>query len=255
MSSNLVSQVRNLQQRKGRKRTGLTLAEGVRLVEDALESGVPLRGVVVTSTLAASERGSALLQDLASRAVAVEEVSERLLGDLADTETPQGVIAVVEQPRFELEDIRVAHGAPVLVVDGVQDPGNVGVLLRTAFALGGSGVILLPGSGDVSNPKVLRASMGASFRIPSVQLSVDELARWLTKYDVGLWIADMEGAPVGRTDIRHPVAVAVGNEGAGVSQPVRNLGGRRVSVPLACGAESLNVAVAAGILLHEVIRG
>ena len=143
MPTNLLSLVRDLQRRKGRRRRGLAVAEGVRLVEEALAAGVPLSGAVVADDLGRTARGAALLEALAAHAVPVEEVPPRALAQLADTDTPQGVLAVLEAPRGLLAKIVPAPGAPVLVVDAVQDPGNVGALLRTAFALGCAGAVIL----------------------------------------------------------------------------------------------------------------
>jgi len=254
MASNLVSRVRNLQQRKGRKRSGLTIAEGVRLVEDAIGAGVRIHGAIVSAGLAATDRGARLLLGLASGGVPVQEVDDRLLAELADTDTPQGVIAVVEPPRFELSHIEVKPKSPALVLDAVQDPGNVGALLRTGFCLGAAGAILLPETGDASNPKVIRAAMGATFHFPIAHASVAELADWAARQDVTLWVADPEGVPIDSVERPERVGLIFGNEGAGVRPAVMELAGRRVAIPLASGAESLNVAVAAGIILYEVQR-
>ncbi len=254
MPTNLVSLVRDLQRRKGRRRRGLAVAEGVRLVEEALGAGVPLTGAVAANDLDRTARGAALLEALAAHAVPVVEVTPRALAQLADTDTPQGVLAVVEPPRGRLGEIRPGRGAAVLVLDAVQDPGNVGALLRTAFALGCSGAVLLGGSADPANPKVMRAAMGATFRLPWAPATEGELAAWARDADVTLWAAAGDGAPLGRLTPPERLALIVGNEGAGVRPAVRRLAQLSVAVPLARGAESLNVAVAAGIILYEVLR-
>ncbi|GBD33597.1 23S rRNA (adenosine(1067)-2'-O)-methyltransferase [bacterium HR33] len=254
MSSNLVSLVRSLQQRKTRRRRGLAVAEGIRLVEEALAAGVEFRGVLVSPAAERSARGAALLRALGDRAIPMQEVTDRTLEELADTETPQGVIAVVEPKRFGIAEIRAEPGCPVLVLDAVQDPGNVGTLLRTAFALGCSGAILLAGTADPANPKVLRAAMGATFRLPVATAEVGELKAWLRERGVALWAAAAEGKPLFRLEAPELLALAVGNEGAGLRPEVGSLASEWVSVPLARGAESLNVAVAAGIILYEAGR-
>jgi len=255
MASNLASLVRNLQQRKGRKRQGLTVAEGVRLVEEALDAGVSFRGALVGKSLGETGRGSALLRDLVSHAVQLEQVPDRILRNLAETETPQGVVAIIDPPRFDLSAVRPAPGSAVLVLDGVQDPGNVGALLRTALAMGAPGAILLSGTADLRNPKVIRAAMGASFRLPAAHTTVNGLEKWLADHEAQLWIADVGGTSIKRLAAPDRLAVVVGNEGAGVRQTVRDLAIRRIAIPLARGAESLNVTVAAGIILYEVQRG
>jgi TrmH family RNA methyltransferase len=255
MASQLVTTVRNLHQRKGRRRRGLTVAEGVRLVEEALHAGIPLTGVVVSASFGATDRGAALLGDLAGRAVPLEEVPDRTFRELADTDTPQGVLAVVEVPTWSLADVRPGPRAPVLVLDAVQDPGNVGTLLRTAFALGAAGAVLLRGSADLTNPKVIRSAMGASFRFPAAAVEAAEFVAWCRQTDVEVWASAADGAPLTRSAPPPRLALVVGNEGAGVRPELRELSVRQVAIPLSRGAESLNVAVAAGILLYEATRG
>ncbi len=255
MTSNLVSLVRDLQRRKGRRRRGLAVAEGVRLVEDAIAAGVRLQGVVVANDLELSPRGVALLDSLAAHDVPVETVTPRALEQLADTDTPQGVIAVIEPRHWSLADIRPARGAPVLVLDAVQDPGNVGTLIRTAFAMGAAGALLLPGTAEPSNAKVLRSAMGATFRLPWAPVSESEFLAWVKEVDATVWVTAADGTPVRRLPVPERLALVVGNEGAGVSRGIRGLARTSVAVPLARGAESLNVAVAAGIVLFEVGRG
>jgi TrmH family RNA methyltransferase len=255
MSNNLTSLVRNLQQRKGRKRHHLAVAEGVRLVEEALSAGVAMRGVITGESFRDSGRGGRLLRDLAAHAVELEEVSDRTLATLADTDTPQGILAVIEPPRWSLDVIVPAAHAPVLVLDAVQDPGNVGTLLRTAFALGAAGAILLKGSADPANPKVMRAGMGATFQLPTAPADEPEFRSWVQRIRPSVWAATMEGTPLQRLERPERLALIVGNEGAGIRPAVAELAGTQVAVPLARGAESLNVSVAAGIILYEMQRG
>jgi TrmH family RNA methyltransferase len=254
MASNLVSLVRNLQQRKGRRRRNLTVADGVRLVEEAIAARVPLRGVLVSPAAERHPRAARLLQSLADHAVPVETVSERDIRALADTETPQGILAVIEPRRWSLADVGVTRAAPVLVLDGVQDPGNVGTLLRTALALGAAGAVLLPGTADPFSPKALRAAMGASFRLPAAPATDQELRGWVARTGAAVWAAASQGSSVRRLKAPEKLALVVGNEGAGVRPAMRALAAEQVAIPLAAGVESLNVAVAAGILLFHVAR-
>jgi TrmH family RNA methyltransferase len=252
--SALETLIRDLKRRRGRERRGLALAEGVRLVEEALAAGVPIRGAVHSPALEATRRGEALKGALIAAGVRLEPVDDRALGDLADTEHPQGIVAVVEPRDWSLDDIALAPGSAVLVLDAVQDPGNVGTMLRTALALGAAGVVALPGTADLSNPKVIRGSMGAFFRFPCVATDPDELALWAGSHEAALWVTAADGDPVPRAPRTAPVLLVVGNEGAGVGDTMTARANGRVGIPLAPGAESLNVAVAAGILLYEVLR-
>jgi TrmH family RNA methyltransferase len=253
MPSPLETTIRDLHRQKGREKRGLTLAEGIRLVEEAVAVGSTIESAVYSPALEKTSRGQALLHSLQHAKMNLEQVTDAELDKLADTQSPQGIIAVVRPPRWSLADIRMTQG-PVLVLDGVQDPGNTGTILRTALGLGASGVISLPGTVEVTNPKVVRGSMGAVFRLPWVELDVNGFLAWTRENKVSLLTAEVSGEPVAGLKFKPPVAVVVGNEGAGLS-PAIKAAGRPVSIPIVPGTESLNVAVAAGILLYEVTRG
>jgi TrmH family RNA methyltransferase len=257
MSSSLQTLIRDLHRRRGRERRGLALAEGVRLVEEALACGIAVRGAAVSATLESTTRGNSLKAALAERGVMLEDVSEAELEQLADTEHPQGVVAVIEPRRWSWADIQLGPGSTLLVLDGVQDPGNVGTALRTALGLGAAGAVALKGTADLTNPKVLRSAMGASFRLPSVTATAEEFVAWSRLQRLEIWVADMEGEAIekmNRSGNGAPVGLVVGNEGGGVSKQMELAAQRRIAVALAPGVESLNVAVAAGILLYEVTR-
>jgi RNA methyltransferase, TrmH family len=258
MSGTLQTLIRDLHRRRGRERRGLALAEGVRLVEEALAAGISIRGALVSPVLEGTIRGKSLKAALLERNIRAEEVGETELEQLADTEQPQGIIAVIEPKRWTLADIGMAPGTTFVVLDGVQDPGNVGTILRTALGLGATGAVALKGTADLTNSKVIRAAMGASFLLPAATASPDELVAWARLQRAEIWVADIEGETPerlpARTAERPPVALVFGNEGAGVAADLSAAAVRRVAIPLSRGVESLNVAVAAGILLYEVTR-
>jgi len=257
MGGSLQTLIRDLRLRRGRERRGLALAEGVRLVEEAVSTGIGFRGAAIAPALEGTARGKALKAALQRAGVNLVAVSDPELAELADTEQPQGVVAVVEPPDWGWANLPANPGSVVLALDAVQDPGNVGTMLRTTLALGGGGVIALKGTAELTNPKVVRGSTGALFRIPAFSASEAELRRWVTENSVELWLAAADAPPIpelpGRNG-RPPICLVVGNEGAGVSSSIESRAVRRVGVPLEAGAESLNVAVAAGILLYELTR-
>ncbi len=256
MNSSLQTLIRDLHRRRGRERRGLALAEGVRLVEEALATGTVVRGAAVSPALEATTRGQALKATLVSRGIKIEEVDDAGLDALTDTEHPQGVTAVIEPKKWSLADIRLTSGMTALVLDAVQDPGNVGTMLRTALGLGAAGVVALKGTADLTNPKVIRGGMGATFRLPSVGAAPEELVAWGRLQRAEIWVAATSGEAASRLpprSSRAPVLLVVGNEGAGVSPALESAATRRIGVPLRAGVESLNVAVAAGILLYEVM--
>jgi RNA methyltransferase, TrmH family len=258
MSSSLQTLIRDLHRRRARERRGLALAEGVRLVEEALASSIPIRGVAASPGLESTTRGKALKAALTEGGIKIEQVNDTDLEALANTEHPQGIVAVIAPKSWNLTDIRLGPGSTVLVLDGVQDPGNVGTILRTALALGAAGVVALKGTAELNNPKVIRGAMGASFSLAAVAATADELIDWARLQRAEIWLADRSGQTVEQlrqqSATRPPMALVLGNEGAGAGAPLEAAADRRVAIPLVGQVESLNVAVAAGILLYEVTR-
>lgn len=248
----LLTVARDLRRRKAREREGLFVAEGVRAVEEVLRSTYPTVGALISPTLAEAPRGRALRAALEAAAVPITEVTDREFGSAADTESPQGVLLVARIPAPTLPT--VSSTTRVLVLDALQDPGNVGTVLRTAAALGVAATIVLPGTVDPWNAKVVRAAVGAQCHHPVVSLELEDCTRWLSTHAVPLWGADHRGRPVGEASRRPtgPLALALGNEGAGLTDAVRAACAALVAIPIGSAVESLNVGVAAGILLWEL---
>lgn len=247
----LATTIRDLHRRKARERRGLALAEGVRLVEEMLAAAVPCKGAVVSPALETTPRGAALLAALEQRGVGIERASDQELTAIAATEHPQGVLAVYQPREYSLDELLPTPGRPLVVLDAVQDPGNVGTIARTALAFGASGLIALPGTVDLANPKVVRGAAGALFRLPHLHADQVAVLDWLRRSSVPLWATDMHGEPLGAAPDT-PVALVLGNEGAGMQQDLLMAASRRVLIPIRPEAESLNVAVAAAILLHHL---
>lgn len=228
------------------------MTEGVRAVERLVASTLRVRGIVVTPELSATPRGRALLDLIRDRSLPTDELSQDDFADIAHTDAPQGVLAIADIPVCSLESITLAGVARVLVLDAVQDPGNVGTMIRTAAAFRASCTLALPGTVDVWNAKVIRSAMGAHFDSPVVSCTWPELDAFLSAHDTPLWGADAAGDPVAQVAPPGRLALAVGNEGAGLTREALDRAARLVRVPMAPDAESLNVAVAAGILLYEL---
>jgi TrmH family RNA methyltransferase len=255
-SVKLLTLARDLKRRRGRERQGLFVAEGVRAVEELLRSPLVLRGALVTAELGDAPRGHALrhaLGEAAARARGeVTTVDAGELASAADTETPQGVLAIAEVPRRSLDDIVLEAPARILVLDGLQDPGNVGTIVRTAAALGAAATVAMPGTVDLWNAKVVRSAMGAHFRHPALAASWEELDAFLGGRGIVLWGTDAAGMPLDRLEAPRHLALALGNEGSGLSSAARQRAAASVALPLAAGVESLNVAVSAGIFLYQL---
>jgi TrmH family RNA methyltransferase len=155
---------------------------------------------------------------------------------------------------WTLEAIKPGPRGVVLVLDAVQDPGNVGALARSALGLGAAGMVALPGTADITSPKALRGSMGALFRLVTAQATIEGFIGWARGAGLSLWTTATDGTPVDRVRREGPVALVLGNEGAGVRPELTAAAAQSVAIPLVAGVESLNVAVAAGIILYEVTR-
>ncbi len=240
--------IRRLQRSaKARRTEGRFVAEGVRLAEEALRAGWLPEWVLVGPGL--SPRGRAVVAGFRERGVTVFTTSEDALAAASATETPQGILLVLPFQQLPWPQ----HADFLLVLDGVRDPGNLGTMLRTAWAAGVQGVLLTTTSADPYNPKVVRAGMGAHFRLPMQRLPWDGLRKRLDGYRVFLAAAG-EGQAYTQADLRQPLALVIGGEAEGVSPQARALPHQALHIPMPGPAESLNAAVAAGVLLFEVVR-
>ena len=244
-----------LKQRKFREREGKLLIEGVRLVEDARAAGVQISLLFCTEDFVAQGRGLALTAVCREAGVQCYVVSAELMSSLSSTTTPQGVVAVAQAPVWNVAQVLREDGL-ILVVDRVQDPGNLGTIIRTAAGAGCSGVVVGPGTVDLYNEKVIRASMGAVFRLPVV--AVSELADFFTGLkEQGVLVVGATGsAKTAYWDVPlvRPGALVIGNEAWGVDAGLLEMMDVMVKIPLAGGVESLNAAMAAGIILFEWVR-
>ena len=241
------------------KRTGERprsfLIEGPHLVETAVEAGADIRKVFVSGAFIARKENSALLRRVAKCGGEFFEVTGQLLGKITDTETPQGIAAVVAHRPLELGGLRAGSRTFVVVIDGIQDPGNLGTIVRTADAAGADAVVLLPGTCDVFMPKTVRATAGSIFHLPVVHAGLVDLCAWLHEREIPLAATSADAErDLYRVDLSGSVAVAFGNEAHGVSSELRRSSDLCMRIPIFGRAESLNVATAAAICLYEAAR-
>ena len=248
----LLTLARDLRRRKAREKRGLFVAEGVRAVEELVKSPFEIEGVLMAPQVEDAPRGAALIESVRTRGLPLESVGAAEFASAAETESPQGILALARIPNVTLDEIPRADSLRLLILDAVQDPGNVGTILRTAAALGATATIALPGTVDLWNAKVVRSGMGAHFHHTAIHASWDELVAFRSARGIALWGADASGKPIGSEPVPARLGLVVGNEGAGLTDSVRSTLDRLVSIPMSPRAESLNVAVATGILLHQV---
>jgi len=225
------------------------VVEGIRLVEESLQAGWEPQMVLYTPDL--NPRGLELVERFGAQGVAVIPVAPQVMQAASDTQTPQGILAVLPWRVVK----RPAKLDFVVVVDGVRDPGNMGTILRTATAAGVQALFIPPGNVDPLAPKVVRAAMGAHFKLAVEQLAWPEIRQVLARQELVSYLADSSGGqPYAQFDFRTGTALVIGGEAAGAGQEAQYSAARRVHIPMAGEVESLNAAVAAAVLMFEVAR-
>ena len=250
LKNDKVRLIRALQtRRRARQREERFVVEGVRLCEEADRAGLPVHFVTYTEQAGEGPRAAALLSKWAEAGVPRYEVSESVMAECSDTESPQGLLAVMPIPQLPVPKSPTL----TLVLDRLRDPGNLGTLLRTALAAGVDQVLLLPGTVDPTNPKVVRGGAGAHFWLPISMVGWDGLER-ATAGCPAVLSTPSGGMDYTEFDWREPVALVVGGEAAGAGKRIRSSVERTVSIPMAAGVESLNVAAATAVLLFEAAR-
>jgi len=242
--------VRDLQKDPDARREGSAfVVEGVRLAEEALQAGWNAQLLLHTPDLGL--RAQAVVEGFATRGTPVEQVTEGVMHSASDTQTPQGVLAVLEIISLPLP----TSLSFVFIPDGIRDPGNLGSMLRTAAAAGVEAVLLPGGGVDAYAPKVVRAGMGAHFRLPISSLEWPEIEAIVLKAGLQVVLAESgAGQPYTRCDLRSPLALIIGGEAQGAGQDARRLAQARLHIPMKNGVESLNAAAAAAVLLFEAAR-
>ena len=240
--------LQSLKTARGRREQRAFLIDGEKLVRDALDANAPILEVLSTKP-----------QKWASASVSMTQLSNADAERISDTRTPQGDFALVRDQLLSATDaisgLEKKSAWSVVALDGVQDPGNVGAIIRSAAAFGVTLVLIGPGSADPTHPRVTRAATGAWFQVPiarSSNLTTDLTA--LRERGAGVIAADTAGAPLEETSPPGPTIWVFGNEGAGVGPELDPLIDLRVAVPIASTVESLNVSIAAGIILHHATR-
>ncbi len=239
--------VKNLLEKKSsRRKEQKFVVEGPHLVGDAINS---IDFVIYT-------KDQSLIEQLLSKNIPCYKVSQKEYNELTGVETPQGILAVVKEQSYQLNDVIKAGNPLVVFCIDVQDPGNLGTIIRTADAVGASGVILSKGTVDLYNPKVIRSTMGSLFHLPIVQeVEVESTIAFLKQHKIKLVAADLTGEK-NHFALKYdcPLAVLVGNEGAGLDLEVLNQCDEKVKIPMPGKAESLNVSVSCAVILYEILR-
>jgi len=246
----LIKEIKKLKEKKYRINSNMFLVEGFRFAEEALDSDFEVVHIFISARGEAKYESSCVKNKLQAN-TKVYSITDSLFKSICDTENPQGIIAVVKNKPVE---IKYDHGFYMLA-DKVQDPGNMGTIIRTAHAAGALGVIITKGTVDIYNEKTLRSTMGSIFKIPVIEDKDLSLVQKLRNGGFKLVTSSLDtDKNFYDIDLKEKVIISVGNEGNGISDEVYELSDLKIKIPMPGGAESLNAAVAASIMMYEVVR-
>lgn len=255
VSNPQIRQALEIKNRRSRYKHSAFLIEGPHLIEMALASRARIKKIFFTGTFQTKKEAPGLLRNLAEKTGEIFEVADHIIGRLTDTETPQGILAVVSYQPLPIEELHLKGGNVFTVIDGVQDPGNLGTIIRTADAAGAGAVILLPGTSDAFMPKAIRSTAGSIFNIPIVYADTASIISWLGDRKIKLLVTAVDAEKsLYEADLKGPLAMVFGNEAHGTCGTLKKAADLLLNIPIYGKAESLNVATSAAICLYEVVR-
>ena len=249
-SNNRIKEILNLKKKaKARRESGLFIIEGIRMAEETPED--LLESIYVSESFLKKEGHSPLLEKHP-----YEIVSDKVFSQLSDTVTPQGILCVVRQPKYTFEDMIKGEAPLLLVLENLQDPGNLGTIVRTGEGAGVSGILLTKDAVDMYNPKVVRSTMGAIYRVPFLYMEdIETILKQLQQKKITTYAAHLEKSEsYDNYNYQTGTAFIIGNEGNGLSEKALQSAEKRLFIPMCGQVESLNAAVAASLLMYEAAR-
>jgi len=251
--NDLIKHIRKLKDKKYRDEFCEFIVEGVKMIEEAIHEKANIKYIIVCDDCKTeSSMTKEQLYDIAKFDCVY--VSEKVFGLITDVSTPQGILAVIEKPE-KIENKIDYKKNNFLILDNIQDPGNMGTILRTADSLNMKQIIVSPGSSDCYNSKVVRSTMGAIFRVNVIERDLEKVIKEMQKREIKVLGSDLKTDKTIYNMNFEKTAVIIGNEANGVSQEILDLVDEKVKIPMLGKTESLNAAVATGIILYEMNRG
>jgi TrmH family RNA methyltransferase len=256
VSNPVIKEIRALQMKKERQETGLFLAEGLKLVTDALAAGWDVTILAVHHRVKDQKPVSEAIETALNRGALVLIVDDQVLEKISRRDNPQMVVGVIRQKMLGLADLDVAEAKVLVALEAVRDPGNLGTIIRTVDSVGASGVILLGETTDPFALEAVRATMGSLFHVPLAASPVDAFIAWAKAKGLPIFGTHLKGAVDYRTPAYpEPMVLAMGNEQAGLTETLASACTTLIKIPMLGAADSLNLAVATGIALYEARRG
>jgi len=252
----VIKEIKSLKEKKYRDKKGLYFIEGVRFIEEALKEKLAISKVLISDRLTEVKGGSNIINKLENEDIcSVYKITNKLYMEITDTENPQGILAVLNKRSVSIESVYDNKNFFV-VLDSIQDPGNMGTIIRTADAVGATAVIVSKGCVDIYNPKVLRSTMGSMFHIPICYCeNLLQMLETLKDKGIRLCAAHLNGSKSHfELEYKNNIAIIIGNEANGISDGVAAVSDELVKIPMEGRSESLNASVAASLLMYEVLR-
>lgn len=251
----VVKEIKALSNRKYREEKKLYFIEGIRFVEEAFKENAQIDKILISEKLASVKGGEELLAKINVSGYGTYMLNEKLFKEISETESPQGVLAVIKTRQYDFSDI-MGDNNFILILESIQDPGNMGTIIRTADAAGITGIVMSKGCVDIYNPKVLRSTMGSIFRVP-IYMSGDlrETMNCIKKKGIKVYAAHLKGEiNYFKADFKGNIAVVIGNEANGISDMAAECSDELLKIPMSGRIESLNASVAASVLMYEAVR-
>lgn len=255
ISSTSNQQIKNIQnlmkKAKERKKQNVFIVEGPKMCFEAPHK--LLKAVYVSESFYKENRYA---KELNSVEVVTEVVSDQVFKTISDTQTPQGIMAIVQMPEYKLEDVINKEQPHILILESIQDPGNLGTMIRTGEGAGISGIIMNKTTVDIFNPKTVRATMGSLYRVPFfIAEDLTEAIAKLKENGIRLYAAHLKGKmSYDKPDYTNPCGFLIGNEGNGLSDEIADLADNYIKIPMTGKVESLNAAISATLLMYECSR-
>ena len=255
MKNPMIKEIKSLYRKKERMKSKSFIIEGIKIIEEAIDHSYPIKNIIYTDKLMDTKGGPEFYQTIRDREELIY-VGDNIFKEISDTENPQGVLAIAKFQFEDLDKLKDKENPALIFLDRLQDPGNMGTIIRTADAFNFDGLIITDGSVDPYNPKVVRATMGSIFRLPIYY--IEDSLRGLNKLKenrLRIISTSLEGSlPIYDIDYSGGFVLVIGNESTGVSDEIFSLSDRLIRIPMPGKAESLNAGVAASIIMYEGMK-
>lgn len=252
--NSIIKEIKGLSRKKNRWKEKLFIIEGIKVIEESIKASIGIKYIFFSEILFQADGGEAFFQKIKDRKETVK-LSESIFKQITNLDSPQGVLAVVEFRERNITDLYKIDMPFIIFLDGLNDPGNLGTIIRTADAFNIDAIVLGEDSVDPYNSKVVRATMGSIFRVPLYSIrDNDDFFDSMKKKDINIMTTSLNGKPLEREDFKQGFVIVIGNEANGVRKDIIEKSTKEIKIPMPGGAESLNAGVAASIIMYEAMR-